>query len=143
MRFNPETTFAEEADDGIADAGKAEVGRIDLADRNPEGLSGIISSTDSGLERVRIAMNRNEVIHVEGMNSHATIQVDVRRGEEILDVVDVEACLFLDLTSHALFYRLAHIDKPSRQVECTLSRLLAAAHDEHLTDIVDDEGRCG
>ena len=132
--------LAEEADDGIADAGEAEVGGIDLADGNPQGLGGIVGSADDGLQRLRVAMYGNQEIHVERVYAHAAVHVNVGRREEVLDVVNIQPCLFFDFASHALLYRLTHVDEAARQVERALGRLLGTAHHQHLVVVVDDEG---
>ena len=38
--------FLQESDDGIADAGETELGRINLGNGNPESLSGVVSGFD-------------------------------------------------------------------------------------------------
>jgi len=132
----------QEADDGVADAGETKLGGIDLADRYPESLSGVVGGTDNGLDGCRVAVDGNEEIHVDGMNAHAAVLVDVGRRELIDNVglTDLKARFFLDLAAHAFLDGLVHIDKTTGQVEGALGRLLGSSHDEHLVQVIDDEG---
>jgi len=132
--------FLQESDDGVADAGKAKLGGIDLGYGNPKSLSGVVSGFD-GRDG---AVHPSQVIHIERMDAHTAIDVDVGRREEILDVRDVKACLLLDFTNHTLLYRFTHIDESARQVERSLGWFLGATDDQHLIVVVDDKCcRCG
>ena len=66
--------FLQEADDGIADAGEAEVGWIDLVDGYPAGFGRIVG----GGYGDGVAVYGDQEVHVEGMDAHAAIGVDVR-----------------------------------------------------------------
>jgi hypothetical protein len=72
------------------------------------------------LDGIDIAMHSDEKVHIDGMNAESGIHIDVRRREKILDSIDLQACLFLNLATHALFNGLIHVTETSRQVEGSL-----------------------
>lgn len=129
----------EESYDGVADAGKPEVGGVDLADGYPKGFGGIVGSTDGGLDGLKVAVNGHQEVHVERVDAHATIYIYVGRGKEIVYLRHVESRLFLDFAPHALLYRLAHVNKATGQVESAACGVLGPTHHQHLVVVVDDE----
>jgi hypothetical protein len=77
------------------------------------------------------------------MNTHATIHIDIGRGEKILNIIDFQARLFLYLTTHAFLYGLTHVTEASRQVKSTFGRLFGPSHHQQFVSVVDDKGGCG
>ena len=90
-----------------------------------------------------IAGYTNQKVHIEGMDTHAAIFIDIRGREEIPHLFNVQPCLFLDFATHPLFYRFIHITEATWQVEGSLGRFLGTTHHQQLIPIVHDEGcRC-
>ena len=84
-------------------------------------------------------MHGNQEVHVERVDTHAAIQIDIGRGKEVLDFLDVESGFLLDFATHSLFYRFAHVDETTRQVERPLGRFLSTSHHQHLLLVVDNK----
>ena len=84
-------------------------------------------------------MHTHQEIHIEGVDTHAAIHIDIGRGEEVLDVFDIEPCLFLYLTTHTLLYGLIHVAETARQVEGSLGGFLGTSDNQQLIVVVDDE----
>ena len=129
--------MTQETDDGIADAGKAKIGGIDFINGYPKSLSGIVLSMDGR----SVTMYSDKEIHVERMNTHSAILVNVGRGKKILYAVDLQTCLLLDFTSHTFFNGFIHVAEAARQVEGSLCRFLGTSYHQHLVPVVHDEGR--
>jgi hypothetical protein len=86
-------------------------------------------------------VNAYQEVHIEGMNTHATIHIDIGRREKVLDIIDFQARLFLDFTTHAILYGLIHVAEASRQVKSAFGRLFGTTHYQQLIVVVDDK-RC-
>jgi hypothetical protein len=77
------------------------------------------------------------------MDTHAAVHIDIGRGEEVLDVVDLQSRLFLDLTTHALLNGFIHVAETAREVEGAFGRLLGTTYYQQLIVVVDDKCCCG
>jgi hypothetical protein len=139
ITVNVRPRMTQETDDGIADAGKAKIGGIDFINGYPKSLSGIVLSMDGR----SVTMYSDKEIHVERMNTHSAILVNVGRGKKILYAVDLQTCLLLNFTSHTFFNGFIHVAETAREVEGAFGRLLGTTYYQQLIVVVDDECCCG
>lgn len=90
-----------------------------------------------------IIIDMTEEEHIEGVDIHAGIAVDVGDGEEIFHLLDDQTCLFLDFTDDSLLACLAVVDKAAWQVECPFGGILGTTDDQQFALAVQNEGSRG
>ena len=107
----------------LTDRGKTKPLYIDLSQRDPHTLGDIVGS----LNLITISMT--QIKHVQRVDVHSRIVVDVRDGEKILHLANIESSFFLDLADDALLTALPVIHKAAWQVKGIFSRLFATSCD--------------
>ena len=122
----------------LADGAQSEALHIDLPERYPRAFCRIVSSP-----YCVIVFRVTEVEHIERVDVHARVTVDIGNGEEVLHMADVEARLFLDLADDTLLARLPVINESPGQVECALGGIFGAPCHQQFALAVQDEGRRG
>ena len=90
-----------------------------------------------------IIIDMTEEEHIEGVDIHAGIAVDVGDGEEIFHLPDDQSCLFLDFTDDSLLACLAVVDKAAWQVECPFGGILGTTDNQQFALAVQNEGSRG
>ena len=90
-----------------------------------------------------IIIDMTEEEHIEGVDIHAGIAVDVGDGKEIFHLLDDQTCLFLDFTDDSLLACLAVVDKATGQVECPFGGILGTTDDQQFALAVQNEGSRG
>ena len=119
----------------LTDRGEAKALYIDLSQRNPHTLSGIVGSLD------HVTVGMAQIKHIQRMDVHPRVTVDVGYRKEILHLSDIKPCLFPDLSDDALFTTLSIIHETARQVKGVFGGLLATTGYEQLAFAIQDEGR--
>ena len=94
----------------LTDRGEAKALYIDLSQRNPHTLSGIVGSLD------HVTVGMAQIKHIQCMDVHPRVTVDVGYRKEILHLSDIEPCFFPDLSDNALLTALPIVDEAARQV---------------------------
>ena len=90
-----------------------------------------------------IIIDMTEEEHIEGVDIHAGIAVDVGDGKEIFHLLDDQTCLFLDFTDDSLLACLVVVDKAAWQVECPFGGILGTTDDQQFALAVQNEGSRG
>ena len=111
---------------------------IHLLKGYPRTFCRIVVCMDGG-----IIIDMTEEEHIEGVDIHAGIVVDVGDGEEIFHLLDIEASLFLYLADNSLLACLVVVYKPARQVECPFGGILGTTDDQQFALAVQNEGSRG
>ena len=106
---------------GLSDGTQAKTFYIDFAERDPETGICIVGSLNH-----YIVFHVAEIEHIECMDVHARVFINVRNRKEILHFFDAESCLFLDFPDDTLFTRFPVINETAREVKGSLCRLLTS-----------------
>ena len=137
--FFKESAVCQEPSDGVTDTPQTKVLSPYLTEWHPLTGGRIVGSL-----RLGIRLRLTEIEHVERMDFHARIAIDVRNGEEVAATGYHESRLLTYFSQHPLLARLVHIDETTRQVERPLGRLLSPPHNQkfHLSALTsaDDKG---
>lgn len=120
--------------DGLSDRAQSETFDIDLTKRHPETFCRIVGCMNL------VSLHMADIEHIEGMNIHARVTIDVRNGEKILHLADFQTRLFLDFADDALLACLVVVNEAAWQVKGALGGFLATTHNEQLTPTVQNEG---
>lgn len=83
-----------------------------------------------------VSLTRQRKKHVEGVDVHIAIAVEVGDAEQVVGTGDMQAGLFKHFTDDAFFTRLIHIGETTRKVERALRRLFLATDYQQLVMLV-------